>query len=358
MAAFFDKIEDARTLAQTVIDTVRDPMLVLDRDLKIVFASDSFLRAFQIGAAEIENHQLFTLDGGAWNIPALRTLLEQILPGQAAMEDFAVDHEFPRIGMRNLLLNARKMVDANNSPTLILLGFDDVTSRRTTEREKENLQTQTEDLVRQKEMLLDEMRHRIVNSLQIIASILMLKARAVTSDETREHLKDAHRRVMSVAAVQQHLHRSASDDMVDIAAYLTNLCGSIGESMISEGQAATIEVVSDSHAVISASAVSIGLIVTELVINALKYAFPDPTKPGKVIVEYQMNGTDWNLSVSDNGVGKPDTGGVPAKGGLGTSLVNALASQLDAKVKAASSDRGMCVSVTHATFTAKTPLAA
>ncbi len=357
MTAFFDKIEDARTLAQIVVDTVRDPLLVLDGQLKIMFASGSFLRAFALSESETQDQELFALDNGAWNIPALRMLLERIIPDQTAMEGFEVTHEFPRIGLRNLLLNARKMVDANNAPKLILLAFEDVTSRRVIEQEKERLQRQTDELLLQKEMLLAEMQHRIVNSLQIIASILMLKAKAVTSVETREHLKDAHRRVMSIAAVQQHLHRSGIDDLIEIAPYLSKLCTSLAESMIGEDNPATIEVTADEGRVLSSSAVSIGLIVTELVINALKYAFP-PKKAGKVTVGYQVNGTDWNLSVSDDGVGRPETGAAPTKGGLGTSLVNALAQQLDAKVKIVSSSEGMRVSISHATFSVRPPLAA
>ena len=74
-------------------------------------------------------------------------------------------------------------------------------------------------------------------------------------------------------------------------------------------------------------------------------------------VRYEVNGTDWKLSVSDNGVGKPDGDGTPAKGGLGTSLVNALADQLDAQVETTSGPAGMSVSITHATFTALAPQA-
>src|SRR4029079_16818239 len=181
----------------------------------------------------------------------------------------------------------------------------------------------------------------IVNSLQIIASILMLKARAVTSEETRQHLQDAHRRVMSGAAVQQHLHSSGRADTIDIAPYLSKLCESLAESMICESRPAKLTVTADEGFVQSADAISLGLIVTELVINALKYAFPDQKKAATVKVDYEVNGTDWKLSVSDNGVGRLANDGPPAKGGLGTSLVKALAHQLDAQVEIINSPNGM-----------------
>lgn len=103
--------------------------------------------------------------------------------------------------------------------------------------------------------------------------------------------------------------------------------------------------------VTSSAAVSLGLIVTELVINALKHAFPEP-KPGCVItVAYEVNGTDWKLTVSDNGGGAgSDDAWPPAKVGLGTSIVAALAASLDARVETSSGPTGTVVSVTHSTF--------
>ena len=147
-----------------------------------------------------------------------------------------------------------------------------MTERLAIEAEKVGLQDRTDDLVKQKEMLLAEMQHRIVNSLQIIASILMLKARSVNSEEARHHLQDAHRRVMSVAAVQEHLRSSGRADMLiaEIAPHLSKLSASLAESMIGESGPARIAVVTDDGAVPSADAISLGLIVTELVINALK----------------------------------------------------------------------------------------
>jgi chemotaxis protein methyltransferase CheR len=140
---------------------------------------------------------------------------------------------------------------------------------------------------------------------------------------------------------------------VEIAPYLSKLCASLAESMIGESRPATLTVAADKGWALSADAISLGLIVTELVINALKYAFPDQKKAATVKVTYEVNGTDWKLSVCDNGVGRRDGGGSPAKGGLGTSLVQALAHQLDAKVEIVDSPTGMSVSITRATFVSR-----
>jgi len=353
MKPFFGKIEDVRSLAQIVVETVREPLLVLDNKLTILVASPSFHKSFQISPGDTPDQPLFALDNGAWDIPALHTLLERSLMDQTVVEGFLVEQDFPRIGARVFLLHARKVLGTDAGHALILLGFEDITERRAIEREKDRLQARTDDLLLQKEMLLAEMQHRIVNSLQIIASILMLKARHVTSEETRQHLQDAHRRVMSVAAVQQHLHSAGSSDTVDVAPYLSKLCGSLGESMIGESRPATLTVTADASTVQSADAISLGLIVTELVINALKYAFPNQNKAAAVTVSYEINGADWKLSVSDNGVGRAEHIGPAAKGGLGTSLVKALAHQLDAQVETVSGPTGMNVSVSHARFVSR-----
>jgi chemotaxis protein methyltransferase CheR len=104
------------------------------------------------------------------------------------------------------------------------------------------------------------------------------------------------------------------------------------------------------------------LIVTELVINALKHAFNEDTKDGKIAVAYDVSGTDWKLSVADNGIGKPDGVFAQPKSGLGTGIVKALAKQLDSQVVTLSGPKGTTVSVTHATFTGgeaqKQPVAA
>src|SRR3954449_9866177 len=279
-----ESAEDACLLAKAIVDTVREPLLVLDRDLRIIAASRSFYLTFEMTRQVTQGRKIFDLDEGVWKIPELRLLLEKIVPEHGVMEGFEVERDFPRIGRRAMLLNARKVFYEGKGHTTILLGFEDATERRRTERALQKL-------LEQKEMLLSEMSHRVANSLQIIASILLMKARTVGSPETRLHLQDAHRRVMSIASVQQHLQASGRGEQIAVGSYLSKLCETLAASMISDSRAIALKVVVGEGSSTSSQAVSIGLIVTELVMNALKHAFPARPRPGqKVIVGYEADG--------------------------------------------------------------------
>jgi chemotaxis protein methyltransferase CheR len=343
----------ALALSHAIIDTVRDPLLVLDLNQRIVAASRSFYQTFKLAGHDLRGQVLFDIDGGQWNIPELRELLETIAKDRATIEGYEVDREFPVIGRRIMLLNVRKVFYEKDAHGTVLLAFEDITHRRAVER-------QVQELMKEKDMLLEELQHRVANSLQIIASILLIKARTVQSEETRLQLEDAHKRVLSVAAVQKHLHATGHGRSIEVGTYLTKLCETLAESMIGDSRPITLKVVADPGSVMSNQAVSIGLIVTELVMNALKHAFPGEKPDAAILVTYKAADTDWKLTISDNGIGKqdPDAGQKKAEGGLGTSLVQALTKQLDAQLDIASDTHGTAVSVTHATFKSKPPKAA
>src|ERR1700738_702414 len=168
----FPKVQDAWTFAHAIVDTVREPLIVLDQDLRVVAASQSFYLTFKVGADDTQGKLLYDLGDGQWDIPKLRVLLGKILPEQGAMENYEVEHDFPGVGRRTMLLNARKVSYRDyraGSHSTILLGIEDITDKRLLENEKD-------ELIRQKQVLLEELEHRVANSLQIIASIIMLKA--------------------------------------------------------------------------------------------------------------------------------------------------------------------------------------
>ena len=337
-------LDDASALAQAIVDTIRDPLLVLDQDLRVVTANRAFHQTFRMSRQDIQGRPVYGLGDGQWDIPELRLLLEEVAPQRAVMEAYEVERNFPAIGRRSMLLNAREVFNQRNAPTLILLTIEDVTERRAAERE-------IAELLQQKETLLQEMQHRVANSLQIIAGILLLKARTVQSEETRLHLMDAHQRVMSVAAVQQQLLASRHGEPIEIGPYLSRLCETLAASMTDDSRPISLKVQAEGGTASSAEAVSIGLIVTELVINAFKHAFVGDRTAGFLVVAYEATETGWRLAVSDNGIGKPK-GHLDLEKttpGLGTIIVEALAKQLDARVEVVRNPHGTTVSITHGT---------
>jgi two-component sensor histidine kinase len=242
----------------------------------------------------------------------------------------------PRQPPRHLIVQARRLSYLDLDQTRILVAVADVTEARADAVLKENT-------LRENGVLLQEVRHRVANSLQIIASVLLQNARRTTSDETRGHLKDAHHRVMSVAALERLLSVSEDGD-IEVQAYFRSLCENISASMIGEVDRISLTVEGGEGVVEARASVSLGLIVTELVINALKHAFPDG-RSGKIKVDYNFHGPNWILCVRDDGVGMPLA--APARTGLGTSIVGALAAQLNASVEVTRARPGTQVSIQH-----------
>ena len=123
-------VEEAGAFAQGIVQTVREPLLVLDAGLRVRSANPSFYRTFRVDPAETEGRSVFDLGDRQWDIPALRVLLEEVLPRQRHFDDFEVDHDFKGLGRRWMVLNARRLPPDGRRPELILLAIEDATGRR------------------------------------------------------------------------------------------------------------------------------------------------------------------------------------------------------------------------------------
>ena len=344
---------EARNLALAIVDTLPEPFMVLDERLHLLAASRCFYEVYGEDAEHARGRSLFELSNGQWDIPGLRQLLQAVVPDHVSLEGFEFEGAFGEVGKRTIQLNALPLREEDGKSRMVLLAIKDITARRAAENEKQRLLEHTEELLEQQGTLLREMRHRIANSLQIIASILLLKAGTVTSEETKNELRAAHQRVMSVAAVQSHLHASQGIEQIEIGPYLTKLATGLASSMVGPKQKIDIKVVADAGTLPSSHAVSIGLIVTELIMNAVKYAFPKPRSAARIRVTFEKADLDWKLTVSDNGAGRQEPDEPASSTGLGTALIAALAKQLGASVSEDSSKRGLTVDVTRATFTSR-----
>tara|TARA_R110002124_G_scaffold245111_1_gene410246 strand:+ start:821 stop:1891 length:1071 start_codon:yes stop_codon:yes gene_type:complete len=326
------------SLALAVVDSSTAPLVLLDGDLNVIAASASFFTAFQIKPAGTVGEPFLQLGEGEWNLPRLRSLLTATLSGAAAVDAYEMDLKSERLGgARSLLLNAHLLAYGDGADVRLLLGMSDVTDAKASEKLKD-------DLLREKAILLQEVQHRVANSLQIIASVILQSARKSHPDETRTSLTDAHSRVMSVAALQQQLAASRLGE-VALKPYFDQLCVSVAASMIRDHDQLSLHVDCDDSAVDADVSVSLGLIVTELVINSLKHAYPGGRR-GRITVSYQRHGPNWTLAVADDGVGMP-TDAASNTPGLGTSIVEALANQLNARVKVTGGHPGTTVSVVH-----------
>src|SRR4028118_727280 len=117
-------VEDVQTFAQNIVDTVREPLLMLDPALRVRSANRAFYQTFHVAPEETEDRLIYELGNGQWDIPALRTLLEDIIPKSSVFNDFELEHTFPQIGRRVMLLNARQL-RAGSHDELLVLAMED-----------------------------------------------------------------------------------------------------------------------------------------------------------------------------------------------------------------------------------------
>ena len=328
--------QHADNMAIALVSSSFSPLILLQEDLTIIAASKSFCDAFDIDCAGVTGKKLADLGKGEWDVRQLNALLQATVAGNAAIDVYEMDLERPDKPTLHLLINAHMLDYFEAESIRVVLAITDVTPQRLADKVRD-------DLVREKQLLLHEIQHRVANSLQIIASVLLQSARKVQSSETREHLRDAHNRVMSIATLQKHLS-SNSVDNVALRIYFHDLCHSIGASMIGDPDRLSLTTDVDDSVVDADTSASLGLIVTELVINALKHAFPGRTQKGTIKVGYKSNGDAWTLVVADDGIGMAKDE-EDRKPGLGTGIVEALAGQLGAVVTITDQEHGTQVSV-------------
>ena len=127
-------VQDAREYAESIVDTVREPLIVLDADLKVISANRTFYQTFKTKPEETEGQLVYDIGDHQWNIPKLRELLEEILPKNTSFDNFEVEHDFPHLGKRIMLLNARLIPQPPAKPRIMLLAIEDITERKQIEQ--------------------------------------------------------------------------------------------------------------------------------------------------------------------------------------------------------------------------------
>jgi chemotaxis protein methyltransferase CheR len=348
----FMDIDDGRALARAIVDTVREPLVVLDKDLRVVTASRSFYLTFGMNRLDVQGRAIYALGDGQWNIPELRALLENIVPQHGVMEDYEVERDFAGIGRRTMLLNARKVFYEANSHTTILLAIEDITERRAKERgqtpsammqlelqtsyaREEALLKDKHDLSLRQGMLAQEFEHRLINSLQLIVSLLSMQSRAAATPEAAAQLNTAASRVGALGRVHRRLHLLDHQDHVQFERYLHDLCEDLSGLLFQESIGHAVVVEAAEAEIPSVLAIPLGFLVNELVTNSAKYA------RGHISVQFaSISAGTYALSVLDDGPGLPAEFNPAKSKGLGMKIVLALVRQIGGELQISSAGNG------------------
>lgn len=242
-----DAIDEERRFGEAIITTVRHPVMVLDGELRVQSINPAFCEAFNCPADECKEYFLHELDHGAWDIPKLRELLREVLSEARSFDGFEIEHDFPNRGHRHMLLNARKLANSGDHPGLILLAIEDVTERRES------------DALRQ--TLINELSHRVKNTLAMVKSIGSQTLRQSTS--LGEFKLAFEGRLHSLARVHDLLVRENWS-----GADLDQL---VRGTMEPHGMIDRIHIAGPCLNVKPEAGVSLAMVLNELATNAVKY---------------------------------------------------------------------------------------
>ena len=284
--------------AQSIIDTAPDPVLVLDRDLVVETASRAFFQIFKVGRDETIGRHLYELGDGQWDIPELRLLLEEVIPKSTAVIDYEVEHDFPGIGRRRMLLSARRLFHPDNTSRTLLLSIVDATERLNREREKD--------------LLLGELRHRIKNLLAVVQA--MARQTSVKGRSGQEY-RDAFLGRFD-ALVRAHEWAFSENGEVS----LNELVERTLEPYAAKAKAIVVEP-GPAVAVASEQVLPLSLILHELATNAVKHGALSAPK-GQLRLHWDIEETSGRcvrLAWQERG-GPPVT--VPTSAGFGMRLID------------------------------------
>ncbi len=308
-------------LTQSIVDTIRDPLVVLEQDMTVVTASKAFLTMFGITQAEAQGRRVSELGQHQWDVPALRHLMEKVLPENKPIESFEIEDNFPGLGLRVFNLSARKISQPGNHTHRMLLVFEDITDRKQRERDALGL--------------TNEISHRIKNNLQIVVGLIAFEAKRTTAPCVQGY-KAMQSRIAAIAQLYDLISQSSRGSTIAVDTYLRKIARTMSTSLLGTSSGITIAVDAAALDIDPDRAVPFGLLVNELATNAIKHAFPGGT--GRVVLRVERAGDKIELTVADNGVGmkEKDEAKVPEK--RGTDYIAIFVRQLGGELVASDPD--------------------
>ncbi|MHC5932663.1 chemotaxis protein CheB [Nostoc sp.] len=305
-------LEQARNYAEAIVETVQVPLIVLDSDLRVNKANHSFYETFQVSPSQTAQSLIFELGNGQWNLPGLRSLLEDILANDTTIQNLEVEHRFEQIGQKTMLLNGWKIIQ-QGEPQRILLAIEDITERKQFELERSNLLAQEQSARQQaqianraKDEFLSNLSHELRNPLNTILGWAQLS-------RSRNFDSSAATRAWEVVERSARVQAQLIDDMLDVSritsgklhlkTHLIDLVSVVDAAIKSvqlSAEAKTIQIVSQLN---SATAVGDFDRLQQVLWNLLSNAIKFTPVGGRVEITLEAVYTHAEIRVSDTGIG-------------------------------------------------------
>lgn len=285
-----------RDYAESIVETVREPLVVLDANLRILTANRSFYKIFHVSKKETINKLIYDLGNGQWNHPKLRYVLEDILPQKSFFQDFEIEHEFPVIGKRVVLLNGRKIIQKNENEPMILLTIEDITEKKQIDRQKDDF--------------ISIASHELktpVTSMKLYAQLLQ-KHPLLTNDKKASDMLSKMdiqmNRLTELVASFMNVYKLGSGKLrlnkthFELSKLVTEVVANLQYTVTSH----TIMQDGDIKAKVFADNARMNQVLVNLISNAIKYS-PDAEK---VKVSLSKTNEFVTVSIQDFGMGIPN----------------------------------------------------
>ncbi|MBN3994754.1 MAG: PAS domain-containing protein [Nostoc sp. NMS2] len=307
-------LEEARNYAEAIVETVQVPLIVLNSDFRVNKANRSFYETFQVSPSETAQSLIFELGNGQWNLPGLRSLLEDILANDTTIQNLEVEHRFEQIGQKTMLLNGWKIIQQGEAQR-ILLTIEDISDRKQFELERSQLLAQEQSARQQaqianraKDEFLSNLSHELRNPLNTILGWAQLF-------RTRDLDSSAVTRALEVIERSARMQAQLIDDMLDLSRItsgklhlntrlidLVSVVDAAIESIEFSAEAKSIQIVSQlNSATVVGDFDRLQQVLWNLLTNAIKFTSPG----GQVEITLEAVYTHAEIRVSDTGVGIP-----------------------------------------------------
>jgi len=322
-------LKESEEKFRTMIESSPDSITVTDFNMKIIECNEATVEMYQASSKE----ELMGLNASELidpeDVPKLAKIVAETLSTMKSVT-FELNLYKKDGTIFPAELSGNIIVNSSGLPVALLAITKDITERKMAEKQiKESLQ--------EKEMLLKEIHHRVKNNLMIISSLLNLQSRYIKDKESIDIFKESQRRARSMALIHERLYQSTDLKRIDFGDYVRTLSRELFRTFVAEPGRIELKInVKDIFLDIN-TAIPLGLIVNELIINSLKHAFPEG-KSGKIDVDFYKKDDTFVLVVSDDGIGFPEDIDYKNTESLGLQLVNTLTDQINGEIELNSSN--------------------